>query len=136
MIQVGDKYETSLTFTAEQERLFMELTGDVNPIHFDAEAAAYAGYPAPIVHGMLAASMIGKVLGVDFPGNGTINIERNFLFIKPLYIDGGEYKMILKVMDVDVENSIGTIKFTIKDRNNKICLTGSTRVKNIEQFSK
>lgn len=133
MIKVGDTYETLLTFTAEQEKVFTELTGDVNPIHYDAEAAARAGYPAPIVHGMLAASMIGKVIGVDFPGKGTINMERNFLFIKPLYVNGG-YKLLLKVVDVNSNDCVGTIKFTIKDENNKICLSGSTRVKNTEKF--
>lgn len=136
MIKVGDTYETLLTFTAEQEKVFTELTGDVNPIHWDAEAAAHAGYPAPIVHGMLAASMIGKVIGVDFPGKGTINIERNFLFVKPLYVNRGGYKLLLKLTDIDAVSNIGTIKFTIKDEHNKICLSGSTRVKNTEKFGR
>lgn len=133
MIKVGDTYETLLTFTAEQEKVFTELTGDVNPIHWDAEAAARAGYPAPIVHGMLAASMIGKVIGVDFPGKGTINIERSFQFLRPLYVNV-PYMLTLKIADVNIESANATIKFKIKDTNNKICLSGSTRVKNTEKF--
>ena len=134
MIQVGDTYETRLTFTPEQERVFTELTGDVNPIHYDKDAAVQAGYPAPIVHGMLAASMIGKVIGVDFPGNGTINMERNFQFIRPLYANGGGYKLLLKVMEINSIDHTSRIKFSIKDETNKICLTGSTLVKNTEKF--
>ena len=133
MIQVGDTYETRLTFTPEQERVFTELTGDVNPIHYDKDAAAQAGYPAPIVHGMLAASMIGKVIGVDFPGKGTINMERSFQFIRPMYVDT-IYVLTLKISEVDTDNSNATIKFKLKDINNKICLTGSTLVRNTEKF--
>lgn len=134
MIKVSDTYETLLTFTAEQEKVFTELTGDVNPIHYDAEASARAGYPAPIVHGMLAASMIGKVIGVDFPGKGTINMERSFQFLRPLYVNV-PYMLTLKIADVNIESANATIKFKIKDTNNKICLSGSTRVKNTEKFS-
>lgn len=133
MIKVGDTYETLLTLTAEQEKVFTELTGDVNPIHYDAEAAARAGYPAPIVHGMLAASMIGKVIGVDFPGKGTINMERSFQFLRPLYVNV-PYMLTLKIADVNIESANATIKFKIKDTNNKICLTGSTLVRNTEKF--
>lgn len=135
MIEVGDTYETRLTFTPEQERVFTELTGDVNPIHYDKDAAAQAGYPAPIVHGMLAASMIGKVIGVDFPGKGTINMERSFQFIRPMYVDT-PYVLTLKISEVDTESANATIKFKIKDINNKICLTGSTLVRNTEKFGK
>ena len=134
MIVAGDKYECPLIITPEQEQLFMNLTGDINPIHWDAEAAEHAGYPAPIVHGMLAASMIGKVIGMDFPGKGTINMERSFQFIRPLFVNE-HYTIQLKVSDIDHEACIGTIKFSIKDQNKKICLTGSTLVKNTEQFS-
>ena len=134
MLKVGDTYEVPLTFTPEQERIFTDLTGDINPIHLDTDAAIRAGYPAPIVHGMLAAAMIGKVIGVDFPGKGTINMERSFQFIRPLFVNT-PYILFLKIADVEEETANATIKFKIKDSNNKICLTGSTLVRNIEQFS-
>lgn len=133
MMKVGDTYEERIIFSVEKERAFTELTGDVNPIHWDVEAAARAGYPAPIVHGMLAACMIGKVIGVDFPGKGTVIVDRYFQFLRPLFVNT-QYIISLKITEIDMDDAVGNIKFKIKDTNNKICLIGSTHVKNIEKF--
>lgn len=133
MYKVGDTYEERVIFTPEKERAFTELTGDVNPIHYDVEAAARAGYPAPIVHGMFAACMVGKVIGVDFPGKGTVIVDRYFQFLRPLFVDT-PYIISLKIVEIEETYAVGNIKFKIKDTNNKICLIGSTHVKNIEQF--
>lgn len=133
MLSINNTYSCNLSFSQEQENLFMELTGDNNPVHWDNNAALKAGFTQPIVHGMLAASMIGKVLGMDFPGNGTINIERNFTFIQPLYI-GESYMLFLKVSEIDKDTHTGKIKFCLKNANEKTCLAGSTLVKNNNQF--
>ena len=58
------------------------------------------GYPSPVVHRMLAASMFGKVLGVKFPGEGTINLERSFIFVRPVFV-GQTYTMTFKVKEID-----------------------------------
>jgi len=134
MYKVGDTYEEHVIFSQAKERAFTELTGDINPIHWDTEAAAQAGYPAPIVHGMLAACMIGKVIGVDFPGKGTVIVDRYFQFLRPLFVDT-PYVISLKITEIEMDDAIGNIKFKIKDTNNKICLIGSTHIKNTEQFS-
>ncbi len=133
MLQVGDIYECPLSFSQEQERLFMKLTGDENPVHWDQSIAEEEGYEKPILHGMLVASIIGKVIGMDFPGVGTVNIERCFKFIRPLYA-GEEYALRLKVVEIETSNHCGVIKFSLKNINNKICLTGLTRVRNTKQF--
>ena len=132
MLNVGDTYEEELIITPEQERIFTELTGDYNPIHINVEAANQVGFPAPIVHGMLAASMIATVIG-QFVGAGTINMERSFQFVRPLFVNV-QYTMHFKVSDIDREAFIGTIKCRVKNNDNKICLVCSTLVKNTEQF--
>ena len=85
-MKVGDIHNSSLLITEKDEQIFMDLTGDVNPIHWDADVAKKEGYSSPIVHGMLAAAMIGKEIGMYFPGKGTINMERSFQFIRPLIV--------------------------------------------------
>lgn len=132
-MKVGDIHNSPLLITEKDEQIFMDLTGDVNPIHWDADVAKKEGYSSPIVHGMLAASMIGKEIGMYFPGKGTINMERSFQFIRPLFV-GKEYTISLKLTEIDVENHCGVIKFSIKDIDNKICLRGLTRVRNTIQF--
>lgn len=43
MLQVGDSYQEEVTFTQEMEQKFIDITGDNNPIHTDANAALNSG---------------------------------------------------------------------------------------------
>lgn len=43
MLQIGDSYQEEITFTQEMEQKFIELTGDNNLIHTDANAALSKG---------------------------------------------------------------------------------------------
>lgn len=40
-----------------------------------------------IAHGMLGASLISAVLGMHFPGPGTIYLGQNLKFVKPVAIN-------------------------------------------------
>jgi acyl dehydratase len=113
--------------------LFIEMTGDNNPVHTNAEAAQAAGYPSPIVHGMLAGSMFGRVLGMKFPGEGSVIMERNFTFIRPVFV-GQTYTMSFKVADVDSENHVGLLKIKLKSLDGKVCIDCTTRIRNLIQF--
>ena len=47
---------------------FEAITGDVSPIHMDAEYAQKRGYPGRVVYGMLGASLFSTLAGVYLPG--------------------------------------------------------------------
>jgi acyl dehydratase len=40
-----------------------------------------------IVHGILSASIFSRVLGTEFPGNGSIYTFQELKFLKPIYAD-------------------------------------------------
>lgn len=46
----------TVTVTEEMMARFEAITGDVSPIHMDAEYAQKRGYPGRVVYGMLGAS--------------------------------------------------------------------------------
>ena len=48
--------EFTVTVTAEMMEAFRTITGDVSPIHIDADYAKDRGYPGRVVYGMLGAS--------------------------------------------------------------------------------
>ncbi len=58
--------------TERDIQLFGELSGDMNPAHFDEAYAATTPFKTRIAHGMLSASYISTVLGMQMPGPGTI----------------------------------------------------------------
>lgn len=135
MIKIGDTYEDVVTFTPAMVQMFIELTGDNNPIHTEANTALgkELGCSSPVVHGMLAASMFGKVLGMTFPGEGTINLERSFIFVRPVFV-GQTYTMTFKVKEIDSESHTAILRCRMKDKDGKLCVDCSTKIRNSEQF--
>ncbi len=85
-LRAGDSYSLEHTFTAEQVRSFAELTGDDNPIHIDPAYVQGTRFEANIVHGMFLASLISRVLGRHFPGEGTIYVSQELAFTAPVLV--------------------------------------------------
>ncbi len=66
--------------------LFGEVSGDVNPVHFDENFARGTIFKGRIAHGVLSASYISTVLGMKMPGPGTIFMSLTTRFKAPVRI--------------------------------------------------
>ena len=66
--------------------LFAGISGDTNPVHLDAEAAAGTLFKERIAHGMLSAGFISAVLGTRLPGPGCIYLSQSLKFLAPVRI--------------------------------------------------
>lgn len=82
--------------------LFGEVSGDTNPVHFDEAFASTTPFKGRIAHGVLTASYISTVLGMDMPGPGTIFLGLNIRFKAPVRI-GDTVTAICAVRDVVAE---------------------------------
>jgi 3-hydroxybutyryl-CoA dehydratase len=65
---------------------FGEVSGDMNPVHFDEEYAKTTMFKGRIAHGVLSASYISTVLGMQMPGPGTIFMNVSCRFRAPVRI--------------------------------------------------
>ena len=74
------------TVTERDIQLFGEVSGDVNPVHFDENFAKGTIFKGRIAHGMLSASYISTVLGMKMPGPGTIFMSLTTRFKAPVRI--------------------------------------------------
>ena len=74
------------TVTERDVELFGEVSGDKNPVHFDEEYAKGTIFRGRIAHGMLSASYISTVLGMQIPGPGTIFMSATTRFKAPVRI--------------------------------------------------
>jgi len=125
--KVNDIIEESFSYTQEQVNLFIELTGDNNPIHFDKEFAKSTVFKKPIVHGMLSSSIFSKILGVKMPGEGTIYLKQELNFIRPVFVD----ELYFARLEIkDIENNRYVIETNLKDSNGRDVLTGYAIVLN------
>ena len=78
--------EFTVTVTKEMMEKFLDITGDVNPLHNDAEYAKSKGFNDRVVYGMLVASMYSTLAGVYLPGKYCIlqSVDSSFRF--PVFI--------------------------------------------------
>jgi len=125
--QEGDHFKWERTISAEDVRRFAEVVGDLNPIHIDEEFAAKTSFKKRIVHGAFLAGLISKVLGMDFPGQGTIYISQNSVFKRPVYVDT-TVSVEIKVTQVIPEKRRLVLDTTILNSDGEVCLAGSATV--------
>ncbi|MGD0866777.1 MAG: MaoC family dehydratase [Rhizomicrobium sp.] len=76
----------SKTVTERDIELFGEVSGDVNPVHFDEDFAKGTIFKGRIAHGVLSSSYISTVLGMKMPGPGTIFMSLTTRFKAPVRI--------------------------------------------------
>ncbi|KAF6266472.1 HotDog domain-containing protein [Scenedesmus sp. NREL 46B-D3] len=83
-LSTGATYTFTRVFTQQSASEFVALTGDSNPIHTDKAAASAAGHAAPILPGMLMASMFPAIIGSHFPG--ALYLTQTLKFRKPALV--------------------------------------------------
>ncbi len=83
-LAVGQSAERARTVTADDVRRYAEVTGDFNPVHVDAAAAAKSRFGGLVAHGMLSAGYVSAVLGTELPGPGAIYVAQTLKFTRPV----------------------------------------------------
>ena len=125
--QIGDGASFQKFISSEDVRRFAETVGDLNPVHLDAEFAEKTFFKRRIVHGAFLAGLISKVLGMDFPGQGTIYISQDSVFKRPVYVDT-TVTVEVKVTQVIPEKRRLVLSTTVLNADGEACLTGSATV--------
>jgi acyl dehydratase len=74
------------TFTEEDVRRFIDITGDVNPLHVDDDFAASTRFGRRVLHGMLTASIFSTMVGMLIPGPGAIYRSQSLTFLRPVHV--------------------------------------------------
>jgi 3-hydroxybutyryl-CoA dehydratase len=125
--QVGDGFRFERFISSEDVHRFAETVGDLNPVHLDAGFAEQSFFKKRIVHGAFLVGLISKVLGMDFPGQGTIYISQNSVFKRPVYVDT-TVTVEVKVTEVLPEKRRLVLDTTVQNAEGEVCLAGLATV--------
>jgi len=68
----------------DKARAFVDVVGDLNPVHSDREYAAHTVFKVPIVPGIFTAGLVSAVIGTELPGPGSIYLSQTLKFLKPV----------------------------------------------------
>jgi 3-hydroxybutyryl-CoA dehydratase len=135
MFKKGDIFESKRSYSREDVLAFARLTGDNNPIHIDEEFGKNSQFGRNIVHGNLVVATFSADIGNKFPGPGTIVIQKEIVFIRPVFI-GETYTLLSKISSINRNDNTAVIKCFLKSSNGKNCIRVINTIKNEVVFQK
>ena len=126
-LKVGDTAECRQKVTDKTIQQYGEASGDYNPIHFDDTYAKNSIFSGRIAHGLFCIGMISYLVGMVLPGEGSIFVDEQLRYVKPVYI-GDEIRAKVCIDKIDYKKRLITIKFECSNQNRQVVLEGITRV--------
>ena len=126
-LYVGQEAEASKCFTMEDVRQFAGLSGDDNPLHVDEAYAEKGRFGRCVVHGILVSGLISKVLGTQLPGEGSIYLEQNLSFRKPVYV-GDTVIARIRITEIRPEKRIITLETNVYDQEDQCVILGTAKI--------
>ena len=124
---VGQKASFSRTVTETDIVQFAGLSGDYNPVHMDREYAAGTRFGQRIAHGMLTASFLSRLLGMELPGKESVYLEQTMKFKKPVFI-GDTITATAEILDIDNKRCIFTLSTICTNQDGITVLTGEGKM--------
>lgn len=80
----GQRAERSRVVESRDIELFTAISGDRNPIHYDAERAARTRFGGIVVQGGITSAILNAVVAEDLPGPGTVFLHVEWDFKAPV----------------------------------------------------
>jgi acyl dehydratase len=116
--------ERSRTTTMRDVEMFTEMTGDRNPIHYDAELAAKLPFGGLIVQGGVTTGLLNAVVAEDLPGPGTVFLETNWRFVKAVRV-GETIIASVEVEHVRNDKPICRLETIVRNADGEPCVVGT-----------
>lgn len=85
-MKIGQTASRTITVTAEDVDAYGQLTGDYNPLHFDAEFAAGTRFGRLVVQGGITTGLVHALVAMDLPGPGSVFLSQDWKFSAPVFI--------------------------------------------------
>ena len=103
------------------------MTGDRNPLHYDAAAAARSRFGGMIVQGGVTSGLLNAVVAEDLPGPGSVFLHVDWSFKAPVR-PGDEITAEVEVLEARADKPLTTLRTTIVNQDGTVVLDGSALV--------
>jgi acyl dehydratase len=104
--------------------LFTAMTGDRNPLHYDAALAARAPFGGLIVQGGVTSGLLNAIVAEDLPGPGSVFLGVEWRFVKAVGV-GDSITGRVEVTAVRDDKPICTLRTEVRNGRGELCLTGT-----------
>lgn len=122
-LTVGQRATRTLTLTEKHVKMFAEITGDYNPLHFDPAFVSKTKFGKLVVQGGLTTGLLHALVAMDMPGPGTVFLSQNWKFTAPVYI-GDTITAEAEVLSVHPSKPVTQLKIAVKRDGGEVVLDG------------
>lgn len=122
-LEVGQTARRTRTVTADDVELYARLTGDRNPLHFDADFAARTRFGRLVAQGGIAAGMLNALVAMDLPGPGTVFMSQALKYLAPTYL-GDTLTAQVEVLALKPDKPVCQLRATIRNQDGVTLLEG------------
>jgi acyl dehydratase len=122
-LAVGQVATRSLDVSAERVRMYAEITGDRNPLHFDEGFAARTPFGRLVAHGGFATGILHALVAEDMPGPGTVFLSQNWKFTAPVFI-GDTITATAEVASVHPSKPVCSLRIRVARSDGETVLEG------------
>ena len=126
-IEIGLCKEFHVDITQSMVDDFAKISGDFSPIHMNDEFAKSTKFGKRIVHGMLLASFLSRMVGMYLPGKYALYSSQTLEFHNPCFV-GDKITVSSIVNDKSESTKIIKIETKITNKNIDILLYGEGRI--------
>lgn len=126
-MKIGDVARRTREVTARDIELFTELTGDRNPIHYDAEMAARSRFGGIVVQGGVTSGLLNALVAEQLPGPGSVFLNVNWSFRAPVR-PGDVITAEVQVVSAREDKPVSELATTITNQDGVVVLDGSAVV--------
>ena len=120
---VGQKATRGITLTVEHVKMFAELTGDYNPLHFEEAFVAKTKFGRLIVQGGLTTGLLNALVAMEMPGAGTVFLSQDWKFAAPVFI-GDTITAEAEVVSIHQTKPVTQLGVKITRQTGEIVLEG------------
>lgn len=126
-IEVGHTESFSVKVSQDMLDKFKDITGDVNPLHNDADFAIQGGYEGKVVYGFLVSAFYSTLAGVYLPGKWSLIYDVQIGMSASVFI-GDELFISGSVVEKNDTYKMLTLKIQIKNQDGRKVSKGKMRV--------
>ena len=126
-LKVDQKENFDVTISETMMNSFREISGDVNPLHFDKNFAKRNNYKDIVVFGLLISSFYSRLVGVYLPGKYALLNNIHVDFLKPAYVNE-RLSVEGTIVELDKRFKIINIKSRIVRYNKDLVSRANIRV--------
>lgn len=126
-LQEGMQRRYQKTLSENDIALFAATSGDLNPVHLDADYAATTVFKQPIAHGMWTGALISAAIATQLPGPGSVYRGQTLSFKRPVVV-GDCITVTLTVLSVKARSKRVILQCEAHNQNDELVAVGEADV--------